>query len=134
MQLSKHSNRRMFYLTAVVLYQRPTLLTQIDFSPTMDKMDKQAHGQWSVEWYHLSMLGLMLIHVSKRGPGRLFRKASLITPTTLNSSPPGAAYTRQWIRSAVFQIMACRLFSAKPFQTNVVLLSFGPLWTNLSEI
>ena len=33
-----------------------------------------------------------------------------------NSYPPGAAYTcmRQWIGSALVQIMACRLFGAKP--------------------
>ena len=30
-----------------------------------------------------------------------------------NSSPPSAAYMRQWIRTLV-QIMACRLFGAKP--------------------
>ena len=32
----------------------------------------------------------------------------------INSSPPGAAYIRWWIRSALVQIMACRLFGAKP--------------------
>ena len=32
----------------------------------------------------------------------------------INSSPPGAAYMRQWIRSALVQIMACRLLGAKP--------------------
>ena len=31
-----------------------------------------------------------------------------------NSSPPSAAYMRQWIRAALFQIMACRLIGAKP--------------------
>ena len=31
-----------------------------------------------------------------------------------NSSPPSAAYMRQWIGSALVQIMACRLFGAKP--------------------
>ena len=32
----------------------------------------------------------------------------------INSSPPSAAYMLQWIGSALFQIMACRLFVAKP--------------------
>ena len=32
----------------------------------------------------------------------------------LNSSPPSAAYRRQWIGSALVHIMACRLFGAKP--------------------
>ena len=39
-------------------------------------------------------------------------------PYLINSSPPGAAYMRQWIESAlaqiVAQIMACRLIGAKP--------------------
>ena len=32
----------------------------------------------------------------------------------VNSSPPSAAYMHQWIGSALVQIMACRLFGAKP--------------------
>ena len=32
----------------------------------------------------------------------------------INSSPHGAAYMRHWIGSALLQIMACRLFGAKP--------------------
>ena len=31
-----------------------------------------------------------------------------------NSSPPSAAYMRPWIGSALVQIMACRIFGAKP--------------------
>ena len=33
----------------------------------------------------------------------------------INSSPPTAAYMRQWIGAALVQIMAYRLFGAKPF-------------------
>ena len=32
----------------------------------------------------------------------------------INVSPPNAAYMRQWTGSALVQIMACRLFGAKP--------------------
>ena len=32
----------------------------------------------------------------------------------LNSFPPSAAYVHHWIRPALFQIMTCHLFSAKP--------------------
>ena len=32
----------------------------------------------------------------------------------VNSSPPNAAYMRQWIGSALVQIMACRIFGAMP--------------------
>ena len=31
-----------------------------------------------------------------------------------NSSPPSAAYMRQWTRSSLVQVMACRQFGAKP--------------------
>ena len=34
--------------------------------------------------------------------------------THIKSSTPSAAYMRQWTRSALVQIMECRLFSAKP--------------------
>ena len=32
----------------------------------------------------------------------------------INSSPPSAAYMRQWIGSSLVRVMACRLFGAKP--------------------
>ena len=41
--------------------------------------------------------------------------ASASNPISVNSSPPSAAYMRQWTGSALVQIMACRLFSAKPY-------------------
>ena len=37
-----------------------------------------------------------------------------------NSSTPSAAYIRQWIRSALVHIMACRLFSAKPLSKRML--------------
>ena len=39
---------------------------------------------------------------------------TLVTKWDFNSSPPSAAYMRQWIGLAVVQIMACRRFGAKP--------------------
>ena len=36
------------------------------------------------------------------------------THGSINSSPPRATYMRQWIKSALVQIMACRLLGAKP--------------------
>ena len=38
----------------------------------------------------------------------------------VNSSPPSAAYVYQWIGSALVQIMACRLFDAKPLSKPVL--------------
>ena len=39
---------------------------------------------------------------------------------SVNSSPPSAAYMRQRIGSAMVQIMACRLFGAKPLSKLVL--------------
>ena len=41
------------------------------------------------------------------------RKISILW-IVINSSPPSAAYIRQWIGSALVQIIACPLFGAKP--------------------
>ena len=38
----------------------------------------------------------------------------------INSSLPGAAYMRQWIGSALVQIMACHLFDTKPLSNPVL--------------
>ena len=38
----------------------------------------------------------------------------LFRPQYVNSSPPSAAYMHQWTESTWVQVMACRLFSAKP--------------------
>ena len=42
------------------------------------------------------------------------RPYSIIRSQWVNSSPPNAAYMHQWIVSALLQIMACRLYGAKP--------------------
>ena len=39
----------------------------------------------------------------------------------VNSSPPSAAYMRQWTESALVQIMAGRLFGAKPLSKPMLL-------------
>ena len=48
----------------------------------------------------------------------LMRKTKLVLPSSvrmfvrrINSSPPSAAYMHLWVGSALFQIMACHLFS-----------------------
>ena len=50
----------------------------------------------------------------------------------INSSSPIAAYMRQWIGSALIQIMACRLFGAMPLSEPV--LEYCQMGTNFSEI
>ena len=51
------------------------------------------------------------------GPQHIIHKTTI---TTDNSSPPSATYMHQWIGSALVQIMACRLFSAKPLSKPVL--------------
>ena len=46
--------------------------------------------------------------------GDLKQREPLANIWNLNSSPPIVTYMRQWIRSALLQIMACHLFGAKP--------------------
>ena len=60
--------------------------------------------------------------------------AWIVTPS-VNSSPPSAAYMHQWIGSALVQIMACRLFGAKPLSKPMLgVLLIGPLGKNFHEI
>ena len=46
---------------------------------------------------------------------QIFALMQTLANQSVNSSPPSAAYMRQWIGSALVQHMACRLFGAKPF-------------------
>ena len=48
-----------------------------------------------------------------------------------NSSPSSAAYMRQWIRSALVQIMACRLFGAKPLSEPILGVVYRTLGNKL---
>ena len=54
----------------------------------------------------------------------------------LTPSPPSVEYMLKWIGSALIQIMACRLFGAKPLPETMLapLLSIWLLGTNFSEI
>ena len=50
----------------------------------------------------------------------------------VNSSPPSAACMRQWTGSALVQIMACRLFGAKPLP-EPILIWFVANWTHVKK-
>ena len=53
----------------------------------------------------------------------------------INSSTNGAAYMRQGIVSALVQVMACRLFGAKPLPWAMLnYCQLDPLETNVGEI
>ena len=61
---------------------------------------------------------------------------SYFTDILLSSSTPNTAFMRRWSKSALVQVMLCRLFGAKLAitWTNADLLSIGHSGTNLSEI
>ena len=53
----------------------------------------------------------------------------------LNSSPPSAAYMRQWIELALVQTMACCLFGAMPLSKPMLgYCQLNPLEQNFSDI
>ena len=58
-------------------------------------------------------------------------KTQRIWATELNSFPASVAYMRQWIESALVQIMACR---QAIIQTNAGLFLLESLGTDVSEI
>ena len=50
----------------------------------------------------------------------------------INSSPPRSAYMRQWTGSALLQIMACRLFGAKPLPEPMLAYCQLDSWEQIS--
>ena len=50
----------------------------------------------------------------------------------VNSSPPCAAYLRQWTGSALAQVMTCRLFGAKPLPEPLVVYCKLDSWEQIS--
>ena len=81
--------------------------------------------QWLEKWSHIFKRNLLLI-VSKLAWAQVMAWC-LMAPSHylnqcwsnlwlqwVNSPPPSTAYIRQWIGSALVQIMACRLFGTEP--------------------
>ena len=50
----------------------------------------------------------------------------------LNSSPPGATYMRHWTGSSLVQVMACRLFGAKPLPEPMLVYCQLDSWEQVS--
>ena len=53
-------------------------------------------------------------------------------PWGVNSSPPSAAYMRQWTGSELFQVMACRLFGANPLPEPMLVYCQLDSWEQIS--
>ena len=54
------------------------------------------------------------VYVATQGHNIAYPETHIKWTVNQNSSPPSAAYRCQWTGSALVQIMACRLFGAKP--------------------
>ena len=50
----------------------------------------------------------------------------------VNLSPPSAVYMRQWTGSALFQIMTCHLFGAKPLPEQMLVYCQLDSWEHIS--
>ena len=68
---------------------------------------------WENLFITVSVYALVLVPPGQRTC--YWQKDFLYYGISFNSSPPSATYMRQWIGSALVQIMAWRLFGAKPF-------------------
>ena len=73
-------------------------------------------GRGSVTFMCIASFACHLIYLSlgKMKTTPVLWSCDTVNKILINSSPPSAAYMRQWIRSASVQTMACRLFGAKP--------------------
>ena len=92
-------------------------------SPIITFKSYQTHNYWKwKEWARLILNSAGFIKIIKWSSNVSFRSSKYEWISCKhakkqiwnNSSPPSAAYMRQWIGSALVQIMACRLIGTKP--------------------
>ena len=90
----------------------------------------QASASLILYWHHWSVYKRLIMH-NKPIIKSYYILHGIKTPHVLswhiscrvsltNSSPPSVTYMHQWIRSALVQIMACRLFGTKPLSKPVL--------------
>ena len=75
-------------------------------SPITALKEKNATSVISVNWLFTTSLPINTVILSDQFWHHFIN--------IINPSPPSASYMRQWIGSALVEIMACRLFGAKP--------------------
>ena len=56
----------------------------------------------------------------------------LVWPQCVNSSPPSYAYMRRWTGPSLIQVMACRLFGAKPLSEPMLAYCQLDSWEQIS--
>ena len=62
----------------------------------------------------------------------LDRKIEHQDSSPINSSPPSPTYMRQWTGSSLLQVMACRLFGAKPLPEPMLIYCQLDSWEHIS--
>ena len=56
----------------------------------------------------------------------------VVWPQWVNSSPPSAAYMRQWTGSTMVQVRACRMFGTKPLPKPMLICCQLDFWEQIS--
>ena len=79
-------------------------------------------GYYHKIWTYQSVKQNHISEITSRSPREKWVDSSLLS----------AAYMRQWTRSSLVQVMACRLLGAKPLPKPM--LTYCHLWTNFNEI
>ena len=88
----------------------------------------------SMTWYDITFSFCFLILSTKEDNIRKCNYILEIMNQSFNSSPPSATYMCQWIGSALVQMMACRLFGAKPLSKPMLGYCQLPHRNKVSEI
>ena len=109
------------------IYHRITILLVYTYIPQNARY--QNHNK--LYFHFLTNSAFMVDTLPQGNQGRVNRVCSIlglllveprygISCHSFNSSPPSAAYMRQWIGSTLVQIMVCRLFGAKPLSKPIL--------------
>ena len=95
----------------------------------LEREDQYMYGNWCTGSWHSQA-------ISCHGIDCREKRVLVFHKVRLNSSPPSAAYMCRRTRSALVQVMACRLFNAKSLPEPMLTykLSIGPFGTNYGEI
>ena len=87
---------------------------------------------WACCWINSRIAGGLRPYYSPLTVIEMLYCSDILLDTMLNLSPPSAAYMHQWIGSALVQIMACRLFGAKPLPEPILAYCQLDYWEYIS--
>ena len=71
-------------------------------------------------------------YLSQYPPRSMSPEYGITRPQWVNSPPPSVAYVHQWTGSSLLQVMACRLFGAKPLPESMLAYCRLDSWKQIS--